>query len=224
MHDNPYRAEDAQAFFTARARTYAQFIRLFRYQQGLQAAVARSGLLQPGMRVLEAGCGTGALTLAFHEAMSAVGLSPVEYHAFDLTPAMMELLRESLAARGVNGVELKRANVLSLDTLPADWRDYNLVLTASMLEYVPREQFPAALAGLRQRITAGGHMLLFVTRDNWLMQPLIGRWWRSNLYTTQQLRDAFASGGFADVRFLRFSFPHWHLAPWGHIVRASQQH
>lgn len=213
---------DPQAFFTARARSYARFIRLFRYQQGLRAYLARSSLLRSGIRVLDAGCGTGAVLLALREAILARGLTPGVLHGFDLTPAMLDFLRESLRARAVTGVELAQANVLSLDTLPATWRDYDLVVSASMLEYVPRERFSAALSGLRGLLGADGRLLLFITRDNWLMRPLIGKWWRSNLYTALQLRQAFAVAGFRDVQFRGFPPRYWYLAPWGHIVEAHR--
>jgi hypothetical protein len=59
-----------------------------------------------------------------------------------------------------------------------------------MLEYLPRDQFVTALIGLCALLTDGGSLLLFMTRDNWLMRPMIGRWWRSNLYTAQELKKS----------------------------------
>jgi hypothetical protein len=104
--------------------------------------------------------------------------------------------------------------------LPADWQNYDLLLSASMFEYLPRKSFAAALAGVRLRIAPHGRMLLFITKDNFVMRPLVGRLWRSNLYTARQLLDVFASAGFSDVSFLRFPFAHRHLALWGHVVTA----
>lgn len=182
--------------------------------------VNQADLLRSGIRVLEAGCGTGALTLAFHEAISKRALTIDAYHAFDLTPAMMDVLREKLTSHGISGVELREADVLAPHMLPANWQNYDLLLSASMLEYVPRQLFAAALAGLRLRIASNGRILLFITKDNLLMRPLVGRLWRSNLYTAPQLQDAFASAGFSDVRFLQFPPAHRHLALWGHVVMA----
>ena len=86
------------------------------------------------------------------------------------------------------------ANVLELDVLPAGWRDYDLLVSASMLQYVPRERFVDALEGLRARLRSNGRFILFITRRNPLMQILVGRWWRSNLYTESELRDALSAG------------------------------
>ena len=102
------------------------------------------------------------------------------------------------------------------------WNGYDFVVSASMLEYIPREDFPKALALLRGRLRADGTMLLFITRRNWLMKPLIGRWWRGNLYTESELRAAFTEARFSRMAFLRFAPPYWSFGVWGHIVEASQ--
>lgn len=212
---------DARVFFTARHATYARFIRAMRYPQGLRSFWLESPLIQPGLRILEAGCGTGALTLAVWQAIELRAALPAAYDAFDLTPAMLDHLRDSLQRRGIERIALTEANVLRLEELPDRWRNYDLVVTASMLEYVPRDLFAEALHGLRMRLRPGGHLVLFITRRNALMRWLIGRWWASNLYTRSELRDAFARAGFARFAFRRFPPAAWHLAPWGHIVEAA---
>jgi cyclopropane fatty-acyl-phospholipid synthase-like methyltransferase len=211
---------DPVRFFTARSRSYSRFIRLFRYQQGLRACFMTSPLLRSGMRVLDAGCGTGAVLLALHEAIVARGFAPGPLHGFDITPAMLDRLRASLRAGGIEGVELVQADVLALETLSAAWRNYDLIVSASMLEYVPPQQLGAALTGLRALLSGGGSLLLFITRDNWLMRPLIGRVWQSNLYTAQKLREAFAAVGFSVIEFRSFPPLYRYLALWGHVIEA----
>jgi SAM-dependent methyltransferase len=213
---------DPRQLYTERHSTYQRFIQVVRYPEGLGAFWRSSPLLRSDLRILEAGCGTGALTLAVWDALAGRGFSPAAFHAFDLTPAMLEKLRERLDQREITAIDLRQANVLELDTLPASWKDYDLLVSASMLEYVPRDQFVAALRGLRARLRDGGTFVLFITSRNPLMRLLIGRWWASNLYDRKELTQAFAAAGFASTTFRRFPPSASHLALWGNIVEARR--
>jgi SAM-dependent methyltransferase len=214
--------EDARQLFTERYNTYARFIRAMRYPQGLRAYFHASPLLRPGERVLDAGCGTGALTLAVYDASLRRGIPLASLNAFDLTPAMLDQLRATLERRGIRGIELAEANVLGLDALPPAWRDFDLVVSASMLEYVPRERFVDALRGLRDRLRDGGHFVLFITRRNPLTRIMIGRWWQSNLYTAPELADAFQRAGFSRFALPGFPLSGCYLSVWGHVVEAER--
>ena len=211
---------DLVRLYTGRAASYVRFIRFFRYAQGLRAYLLRSPLLRSGLHVLDAGCGSGALTLALRDALLRRGFAPGPIQGFDLTPAMLAHFADTLRKRGIDGIELAQADVLHLETLPGAWKEYDLIVSASMLEYVPRDHLAVALASLRTRLNAEGRLLLFVTRDNWLMRLLIGRWWRSNLYKAPELRDAFSRAGFSSITFRRFPLATFHLTLWGLIVEA----
>jgi SAM-dependent methyltransferase len=217
---DPNLAPDPARLYADRADSYVRFVRSVRYPQGLRAFFLYSPLLRSGLRVLDAGCGTGFLTLALRDAMLRRGLAPGSLHAFDLTPAMIERFREALARSGIRDVEVEQADVLALGRLPASWKDYDLVVSASMLEYLPSARVGAALRGLRSRLKEGGTLVLFVTRRNWLTRPLIGRWWQSNLYDERELDRAFREGGFTSIAFRRFPPAYRYLGLWGHIVEA----
>ena len=126
-------SSDPRRLFTEKHDTYARFIRLVRYPQGLQAFFVHSPLLRSGLRVLDAGCGTGVVTLGLRAALVQRGFEPGALHAFDLTPAMLERFRATLARRGITDVETVEANVLALEALPAGWGEYDLLVSASML-------------------------------------------------------------------------------------------
>ena len=213
---------DPERLLAERHASYDRFIRWVRYPQGLRSAFLASPLLRPGLRILDAGCGTGALTLAVREALVRRAFSAAALNAFDLTPAMLDHFRERLRRRGIDDVQLTQANVLDLDALPPGWTDYDLVVSASMLEYVPRDRFMEALRGLRARVREGGHFILFMTRRNPLTRFLVGRWWASNLYTEHELRAAFEAAGFSRIAFRHFPLGGLHLTVWGHIVEARR--
>jgi ubiquinone/menaquinone biosynthesis C-methylase UbiE len=128
-------SSDVVRLFTDRTDRYERFIRAVLYPEGIRAYFRAASFLRSGLRVLDAGCGTGVVTLGLHEALVRRGFAPGPLHAFDLTPAMLARFRQRLA-QGQAVVELAEADVLRLDRLPAGWRDYDLIASASMLEYV----------------------------------------------------------------------------------------
>ena len=211
---------DIPELYTEHADTYHRFVRSLGYPQGLRAAFLKSPALVPDRRILDAGCGTGITTLALRQALETRGVSVGEIDAFDLTPAMLSRFRTMLARSDIEGIRLMQADVLQLDALPPTWSGYDLVVTASMLEYVPRSKLSTALGALHQRLRSDGTLMLFITRNNLLMRPLIGRGWSANLYTRTEVRVALEDSGFSDVSFGGFPFPYWYLDVWGHVVTA----
>lgn len=212
---------DVIQYFTAQHGVYDRFIHWVGYPQGLGAFFEHSQLLRSDLKVLDAGCGTGAVTFALHEALVRRGFAPRAIDAFDLTPAMLRRFQEKSESRGI-AVRTAQADVLELERMIPEWADYDLIVSASMLEYVPRERLAEALAALRNRLARNGRLVLFITKRNWPTRPLVGWWWRSNLYDRQELSAAFRTAGFPRVEFRAFPAAASHLATWGHIVEAAK--
>ena len=89
-------------------------------------------------------------------------------------------------------------------------------MTASMLEYLSPNRLADALAGLGKRLHDSGHLVIFITKRNWLTRPLIGRWWQSNVYSKGELTDALRHAGFSRTAFLPFPLAARYLAAWGY--------
>ena len=211
---------EVQHLYTAKIDAYNSFISAFRYPQGIRALLQTSDLLRPGLRILDAGCGFGAVTFAFIEAMAHRGLKYASIHAFDLTPAMISRFRMSLDTRRIDDVQLCQADVLALDQLPQSWVDYDLILSASMLEYLPKKELQLALAGLRKRLSPNGKILILITKKSPEAKILIEWWWRSERYSRQELLRAFAVGGFREVAFSRFPARYFWLNRSSYAVEA----
>lgn len=212
---------DPVRLYSSRDDTYARFVNFVRYPQGIRAYFLHSPYLRSGLRVLDAGCGYGIVTLAFRDALLQRGIVPGSFHAFDLTPVMLDRFRATLQQRAIQGVELAQADVLDLDGLPAEWTGYDLVVSASMFEYLPPQRLSEGLLRLRLRLKPGGSFVLFITRRNWLTRPLIGRWWQANLYDKQELEEAIRRAGFTSLTFSLFPIQYRVLSLWGYIIEVK---
>jgi SAM-dependent methyltransferase len=176
------------------------------------------------MRILDAGCGTGTATFALLEAQRLNQSFFKSIDGFDLTPAMLARFQERLKSLNLTNVRLREANVLEPQAFPTDWVHYDLVISAAMLEYVPKAELTRALAALRIRLAPDGRLLLFISRRIWITRLLIERCWKANRYTREQLEAALHSAGFTNIEFRKFPFPYFWQNWWGHVVAASSTH
>jgi ubiquinone/menaquinone biosynthesis C-methylase UbiE len=218
----PISRSAVQELYTTGIDRYSAFINVFQSPQGIHAVLRRSNLLQPGLRVLDAGGGFGMVTFAFLEALRGKALECKSIDAFDLTPAMLRRFQETMDARGITGVQLRQADVLALETLPASWTNYDLILSASMLEYLPRQNLPLALLGLRARLAPDGHILVVITKKTPETKVLIEWWWQAERYTKNELIRAFAEAGFRDPVFHRFPWRYFWLNRGSYVIAAQR--
>jgi len=129
---------------------------------GARLLVERAGI-QPGMRVLDAGCGPGRLTL---EAAARVGPSG-RVVALDVQTRMLDRLRRRLDARGVTNVD---ARLGSLGDGSLDAGGFDAALLADVLGEVPDRA--AALADLHRALRPGGVLSVTDILPNPMYVPL----------------------------------------------------
>jgi demethylmenaquinone methyltransferase/2-methoxy-6-polyprenyl-1,4-benzoquinol methylase len=105
----------------------------------------------PGASVLDAGCGTGTLTLALLRTLKV----PVKLTALDLSASSMATAKKYVEKNNpsAQSVRFAQGNVLAL---PFADEAFDLVLTSGVLEYVPLDE---GLSELARVITPGGHLL-----------------------------------------------------------------
>ena len=218
----PSQAGAVQTLYTERLSAYDAFISFFRSQDAIRALLEHSGLLRPKLRVLDAGVGFGTATFALLDALRAKNMDAQAIDAFDLTPAMLDRFQAELDSRGITVVRHRQANVLELEyQLSPTWRDYDLIVSVSMLEYVPKQSLPHALSALSARLAEDGSLLVVITRKNWITKILIECWWHAARYSRKELREAFATAGFGDLTFIRFPFRYFWQSVSNHVVLAK---
>ena len=213
---------DVKQLYTAKIDTYLSFNAVFRSPQALQAFFEAYTGLHSGLRILDAGCGTGTAALALVRALRRRHLEYQTLHAFDLTPAMLARFQEHVTQQQIAHVHLREANVLALERLPPSWTHYDLIVSVAMLEYVPRADMVTALTALRTRLARDGRLLLFITRKNWITKLLIERWWKAHRYTREELRAALLAAGLSDVTFKRFSYAYFWQNLWAYILESQR--
>ncbi|HEX7296642.1 MAG TPA: class I SAM-dependent methyltransferase [Pyrinomonadaceae bacterium] len=146
------KAARAGSYYDRIARFYDLTFKLNGYGRSLDQYFQNNPLpVSRGARILDAGCGTGLLTLAL---MRAVRF-PVSIIALDLSSSSIEAAKK--AVRGSRGrrrdVTFAQANLLSL---PFPDESLDLVVTSGALEYVPLTD---GLSELARVIAPGGHLL-----------------------------------------------------------------
>ena len=198
-----------QTLYTQKARLYEFFfVELLQWGKVLEVFFRENDYLQFGMKILDAGCGTGAVSRVLHHLARKQGLAGITFHGFDLTSAMLELFRQWMEREGARGITLRQANVLELENqLPPDWTDYDLIVSSAMFEYLPKEKFGPALSNLGLLLKENGRLLVLITKRTWLTQWLGGKWWGANLYTQGELEAEFQQAGFTTIQFK--ALPDW---------------
>lgn len=217
----PAIVQKPEQFYSANASAYARYISWFLYPQGFQAFFASREWLTDGMRVMDAGCGTGVVSFGLLKALHQRGYDVESVNAFDLTQAMLDLFRIDITQPDTRKIALCQANVLELEKLPAGWNSYDLIISSGMLEYISRDIFSTTLANLRARLKPNGRFVLFMTKQSWITELLIERPWGGNRYTQQQLSQAFHQAGFNEIKFSKYPLTYGWLNLWAHIVEAK---
>lgn len=212
---------DVQDLYTKSIDRYASFIAAFQSPLAMQALLRTSSLLRDGLHVLDAGCGFGMVTFALLKALREKNLDYKAIDAFDLTPAMLTRFRSEIEARGISRIQLQQADVLNLESLAESWTNYDLIISASMLEYLPKQDLPRALAGLRARLAPDGHILVMITRKIPETKVFVEWWWHAERYTKKELLRAFREAGFRNLTFPRFPLRYFWLNRANYVVEAA---
>lgn len=213
-----------EELYTEKASFYHRFfIDILGYGNGLKNFFERHNYLKENTKILDAGCGTGLLTRVLTGIAKKEKFEGIKYHGFDLTQAMLDLFKQWIPKGYDQTIMLQKADVLLLDEqLPKDWKDYDLIVSSAMLEYIPKPKISQAIRNLSNLLKEDGTILIFITKRNLLMRLLIKIWWKANMYDKNEIKQVLIEAGFKEVNFKKFLFPYWHLNSWGFIIEAKK--
>ena len=142
----------AGSYYDRIARFYDLTFKVNGYGRSLDQYFANHPLpISRGAKILDAGCGTGLLTLALLRSIRF----PVSITALDLSSTSVAAARKALyySSGRKRDVTFTQGNLLCL---PFADESLDLVVTAGALEYVPLED---GLNELARVIAPGGHLL-----------------------------------------------------------------
>lgn len=121
------------------------------------ALLQREAAPQPGERVLDVGCGTGATALPFAAAVAPGGPKGGHVTGIDISEPMLEQCRKNLAAQGIANVSLLRADA-QVHSFAPDSYDLLISRFGVMFFADPVAAFANLYTGLRR----GGRLCMAV--------------------------------------------------------------
>lgn len=213
-----------EGLYTEKASFYDRFfVDILGYKNGLKIFFENYNYLKDNFKILDAGCGTGLLIRVLTGIAKKEKFKDIEYHGFDLTQAMLDLFKQWIPKGYGQTIMLQKADVLLLDEqLPKDWKNYDLIVSSAMLEYIPKPKISQAIRNVKSLLKEDGTILIFITRKNLIMRLLIKIWWKANMYDKNEIKHVLIEAGFKEVNFKKFLFPYWYLNSWGFIIEAKK--
>lgn len=165
----------------------------------------KKNYLKKGSRILDAGCGSGIVIQSLIKSSTKKNVTNSEFYGFDLTQAMLKVFKRWIKKQSYNNIHLYNANVLEIDKqLPKSWTNFDLILSANMLEHLPRNKFALAIKKLKKLLKKNGKLLVFIEGDNIINRTFVKMIWGSEVYTKEQLLYIFKKVGFKRPKINKF--------------------
>ena len=152
--------DDPVSIYDRFTRLYDLMFRVNGYGRSVERYLRENPLPLPaGARVLDAGCGTGLLTLALLRVLGR----PANVAAIDLSRRSLQTARraaQKLRPAARHTVSFAQSNALAL---PFADETFDLVMTSGVLEYLPLRE---GLRELARVLAPGGHLFFVPVRPS----------------------------------------------------------
>ncbi|MBI4147229.1 class I SAM-dependent methyltransferase [Candidatus Woesearchaeota archaeon] len=214
---------EVQEIYTTKAGLYHRvFFQILKYDKAVQSFFQKEKYLRSKLRVLDAGCGSGLITKILLALAKENKLSGITFDAFDLTENMLNIFNRWVVKKDLKNIEIKQANVLRLNELPKRWKDYDLIVSSAMLEYLSKKNIAIALAELRNLLKKDGTIIILITKRNFVTYWLVKRWWKARTYKNKEIEQIFFKAGFHNIKLKLFPRPYNYLNRGVLIIEANK--
>ena len=141
---------------------YDPLIRLALREDEVKQRLVDQARIEPGMRILDLGCGTGTLALLIKRAHPGAHVA-----GLDIDPRILEIARQKIAAAGLE-IELRQGSAEAAGLEPAS---FDRVLTSLVLHHLTTAEKLDTLRAVRRALRPGGelHVADFGPPHNLLM-------------------------------------------------------
>ncbi len=204
--------KEIQEIYTKKLNLYHLiFFKILKCDKAIQSFFQKENYLHSGDKVLDAGCGSGLLTKVLFNITKEKNIQGVLFNSFDITKAMLDIFNKWINKNKITNIKTKQIDVLKLKDLPNNWKDYDLVVSSGMLEYLSEEEIEIALRNFKILLKDNGTIIIFITKDNFLTNLIIKKWWKANTYKKKEIEDILFRAGFCKIKFKQFPIFYKHI-------------
>jgi ubiquinone/menaquinone biosynthesis C-methylase UbiE len=201
----------AGSFYDRIERFYDLTFKINGYGRSLDQYFERHPLpVFPGARILDAGCGTGTLTLALLRTLKV----PVKLTAVDLSASSMATAKKYVGKHPhQQPVRFAQGNILAL---PFADDSFDLAVTSGVMEYMPLNE---GLSELARVISPGGYLLQLPMRPS-PVTTFLEMLFRFKSHPLQDVEET--TGRYFQVAS-HYRFPPFHAIGWSRASVLAQK-